>query len=219
MTTITDKIDNINDSYERIKYNKLTPCNCPTCNNKTEPHFYRLKELLQRLANERCNVECEAPPYHEVNIFELIDQTVGKQNIDKENQRIVKIQAKRIDKLVLGQGDMDDRDINNGNYNENTEGDYISGDKSDRSRNLRVGDVGGDFNPTNSPIMSDNANTSTSSDSDTQKKKLNWGLSITIAAIIISASVSSLFNEEIRDFFNLNSPSETPEQSEKTPAN
>ena len=193
MTIITNEIDNINDSYERIKYTKLIPCNCPTCNNKKEPHFYRLEKLLERLANDRCNVECGDPPYHEVSIIDLIDETVGKQNIDKENQRIVKIQAKHIDKLVLGQGDMDNRD-----------------------RNFQVGDVGGDFNPTNSPIMSDNANISTASDYETPQKKRNWGLIIGIVGIIVAVCVSGLFNEEIREFFNLNSPSETPEQLENT---
>ena len=37
MIIITNEIDKINDSYDRIKYNKLIPCNCPTCRSKTEP--------------------------------------------------------------------------------------------------------------------------------------------------------------------------------------
>ena len=62
--------------------------------------------------------------------------------------------------------------------------------------------------------MSDNANISTASDTYTPQKKRNWGLIIAIVAILISASISGLFNDEIRELFKLNSPSETPEQLE-----
>ena len=130
---------------------------------------------------------------------------------------------------ISGGFKMGDRkiNINDGNYNEEIKGDYIQGDKidnsqvdkSDQSKNFKVGDVGRDFSPTNSPIMSDNAQISSSNGSETEQKGRNWGLIVGIAAIIISVCVGGLFNEEIREFLNLNTPSETPEQIESKPVN
>lgn len=67
--------------------------------------------------------------------------------------------------------------------------------------------------------MSDNAQVNVSTNSDTTKRKPNLGLIISVAAIIISICVGGLFNEEIRDFLNLSSPSQTPEKIESVPAN
>ncbi|MDJ0897277.1 MAG: hypothetical protein QNJ55_00585 [Xenococcus sp. MO_188.B8] len=170
--------------------------------------------------------------------MDLIDDTIGRQNIDnnkinkdQELTNIVTLHTNNIENFELQQGNeiMGDRDINinNGNYNENIEGDYIQADKidnsqvdkSNRSKNFQVGDVGGDFNPTNSPVMSDNSNISTSSDSDRPKKKIVLGWIISILAITIPIFASGIFNEPIKEFFNLNSPSETPEQPENTSTN
>ena len=45
--------------------------------------------------------------------------------------------------------------IGNVNYNERVEGNYVQGDYTDQSRNLRVGNVGGDFKPIGSALMAD----------------------------------------------------------------
>ena len=115
--------------------------------------------------------------------------------------------------------------IGKGNYNENIEGDYIEGNKvdnsvvdnSDNSRHFQVGDVGGDFNPTNSSIMSDGNKISVKTKTEKPEKKGKLGLILTVAAIVIGASVSGLFNEEIREILNLNKSSETQEQREDQP--
>ena len=46
--------------------------------------------------------------------------------------------------------------IGNVNYNEKIEGNFVQGDYTDQSRNLIVGDIGGDFKPIGSALLADN---------------------------------------------------------------
>ena len=191
MTIIINEIDKINDSYERIKYSKLIPCNCSTCTHNPQAHFYRLQELKERVAYQQEYIGCGKPPFHQVKVLELIDDTIGRQNLDnkkvnknKNQTNSVNFAGSSIGQVIFKQGDdkMDDRkiNINEGNYNENI---------------------------------------STTSDTDRPKKRIVLGFIISILAIIIPVFASGIFNEPIKEFFNLNSPSETPEQLEKTPTN
>ncbi len=95
------------------------------------------------------------------------------------------------------------------NYNENV----------DKSRNFSVGDVGGDFNPIGSPIMSDNTKISDTNAGSTEKLneskiKPNMGIIIAVISILITACISGLFNPEIRRFLNLDNSSENQETLE-----
>jgi hypothetical protein len=70
----------------------------------------------------------------------------------------------------------DNRNINTegGNYNENIQGNYIQGNYNknvNQSRNFQVGDVGEDFNPTNSLIMSDNVENSANVNKTEEQEK------------------------------------------------
>jgi internalin A len=85
---ITYKLDEINNSYERLRVKKMIPCNCAVCKNSQEPHFYDFEKLRQRMANNKPNIECEKIPYNEINILSLIDDTIGREKlIEKENER------------------------------------------------------------------------------------------------------------------------------------
>ena len=87
LAVITHKLDEINQSYERLRVKQLIPCNCPQCKNSQNPHFYDFEKLRQRIANNRQNVECEKPPYNEVNVLSLIDDTIGRGKlIEKERE-------------------------------------------------------------------------------------------------------------------------------------
>jgi Leucine-rich repeat (LRR) protein len=86
LEVITDKLDEINNSYERLRVKKMIPCNCGVCKNSQEPHFYAFEKLRQRIANNKQNIECEKPPYNEVNVLSLIDDTIGREKLIEKGQ-------------------------------------------------------------------------------------------------------------------------------------
>lgn len=132
-------------------------------------------------------------------------------------------------RVVQGDKTMsENRNINTGggNYNENIQGDYIQGNSNkdvNQSRSFQVGDVGGDFNPINSPIISDNVeNSGNVNKSKEQEKPSNKKLSretiialLGILIALISIFASGLFNTEIRRIFHLDPPSKTQPVQEK----
>ena len=63
----------IHASFNQLKVKKLIPCNCDVCKDSQNPHFYDLNKLRERLANRKDDIECDKPPYNEVNVLSLID--------------------------------------------------------------------------------------------------------------------------------------------------
>ncbi|MGK7893497.1 MAG: COR domain-containing protein [Xenococcus sp. (in: cyanobacteria)] len=141
LTIVTHEIDKINESYNRLKYQKLIPCNCETCKNSQNPYAYKFKKLLERIANKQFTIQCDNPPYNQVQVLSLIDNAIDinqlisqvKQDKNKlihfegDNQNII-VQLGDILGDVMA-GDRISK-INQGNYNENINRDYI-----DKSRN------------------------------------------------------------------------------------
>ncbi|MEH2011138.1 COR domain-containing protein [Nostoc sp.] len=80
MTIVTHELDKIHASYKRLQYNKLIPCNCHTCKDSQEPHFYKLENLRNRLAKQKYDVECDIR-YEKANVLSLIDDVIDR---DKE---------------------------------------------------------------------------------------------------------------------------------------
>ncbi|MDY7002640.1 MAG: COR domain-containing protein [Cyanobacteriota bacterium] len=77
MTIVTHELDKIHGSYNnRLKYNKLIPCNCATCNNNQNPYFYNFTELKERISHQKYTTECGKPPYHTVKVLSLIDDVI-----------------------------------------------------------------------------------------------------------------------------------------------
>ncbi|MEH2360237.1 COR domain-containing protein [Nostoc sp.] len=77
MTIVTHELDKIHDSYKGLKYNKLIPCNCFTCKDIQEPHFYKLENLRNRLAKQKYDIECDIS-YEKVNVLSLIDDVIDR---------------------------------------------------------------------------------------------------------------------------------------------
>nr|MDJ0904031.1 COR domain-containing protein [Xenococcus sp. MO_188.B8] len=234
---IADRLDEISQSYHKLKYDKMVPCSCSICRSSSKPHFFKFSVLKKRQKKgKKHTIECEISEedvslnlllegFERPRITEEPPESITQ---DRTPSSTIHIHSGSGTVIGIGRDNQNLVDVNmEGDRNKNIEGDYIQGDtvdhsqvdKSDRSRNFQVGDVGGDFNPTNSPIMSDDAQITASTDSETAKKKLNWGLIVSVAAIAISVCVGGLFNKEIREFLNLNAPLETPEEGEKTPTN
>ena len=91
MTIITDRLDEIHQTYPRLKFRKLVPCNCSECKYSQNPHFYTYDNLRNRIAKKRYKVECDLS-FEMVSVLELIDD-IGL----KEEQRDV-IDDKKINR-------------------------------------------------------------------------------------------------------------------------
>jgi hypothetical protein len=72
-TIVMTQIDKINDTFEHLKVAKLVPCNCKTCNNSQQRHFYKEEDLLIRKKHGKRTIECKFPPFAEVKVLELLN--------------------------------------------------------------------------------------------------------------------------------------------------
>jgi internalin A len=86
LEVITDQLDEIHDSFKQLRVKKLIPCNCDVCKDSQNPHFYDLNKLRERLANDRDDIECDKPPYNEVDVLSLIDDIFGRDSSFKQEQ-------------------------------------------------------------------------------------------------------------------------------------
>jgi internalin A len=83
LTRIRHEFDKIHNSYEKLRYQELIPCNCPTCKGSQTPHAYVLQKLQERIQNQVYETECDQKPYHKVNVHSLIDDAIGQDNFTK----------------------------------------------------------------------------------------------------------------------------------------
>jgi len=75
MTIVTHELDEIHDSYNRLKYSKLIPCNCEICKDSHNPHFYEFEKLKQATSNGIPEIQCYKS-FLFVNIRSLIDDAI-----------------------------------------------------------------------------------------------------------------------------------------------
>ncbi|MEH1819178.1 MAG: COR domain-containing protein [Nostoc sp.] len=87
MTIVTHELDKIHDSYQRLKYNKLIPCNCDTCKDSQEPHFYPFEILRQFVADRQERIQCQKS-YQMVNVLGLIDDVMDRKELLKAEQQM-----------------------------------------------------------------------------------------------------------------------------------
>ncbi len=90
MTIVAEEIDKINSLYEGIQVDKMIPCNCTTCQNLLEPHFFEFDNLRDRYINLKETVECEKKPYESVSVSSLMDDVFITQQIIKPHSTHVK---------------------------------------------------------------------------------------------------------------------------------
>jgi GTPase SAR1 family protein len=83
MTIITEMLDKINAQYEKMKVEKLIPCNCKKCKVDNNPHFYKYKDLQRRLENGVQEIQCEKS-YEFVNVRRLIDEVLNEKSISSD---------------------------------------------------------------------------------------------------------------------------------------
>ncbi len=76
MTIIVYELDKIHESYNRLKYSKLIPCNCKNCKGNQNPQFYPF-DLLQQFIDDGQSIQCQKS-YVMVNVKELIDDVIHR---------------------------------------------------------------------------------------------------------------------------------------------
>jgi len=102
MTVIVDQLDQINAQYEKMKVEKLIPCNCEMCEGTTNPYFYQYSDLKRRIEKGRREVEC-GKSYEMVNVQQLIDDVLNPQKPTKNmrNKKKIFVSYSHNDKAFL----------------------------------------------------------------------------------------------------------------------
>ncbi len=68
---INQHLDKINQNYSGLKVSKMVPCICLTCIHADTPHFFDYDKLRERANNGKFSIECDKPPYLQVDIGKL----------------------------------------------------------------------------------------------------------------------------------------------------
>ena len=72
LSYVAREIEKLSNTYDRIEYKTLIPCNCRICKHSETPHTYTWENLQRRLANRIYEVQCDIS-YDQVNVRSLID--------------------------------------------------------------------------------------------------------------------------------------------------
>lgn len=104
MTIVTYELDKIHGSYDRLKFNKLIPCNCEQCSSSQEPYFYSFDILKKFLGDEQKEIQCQRS-YSMVRVRGLIDDVIDEIQLYKEmKERNDYVFHGDIDKVIIHQG-------------------------------------------------------------------------------------------------------------------
>ncbi|NEN97779.1 MAG: GTPase [Moorea sp. SIO3I7] len=87
LSIVAYELDKINASYQRLKYNQLIPCNCPTCKDSQSPHSYPFESLRKFLADKQYTIQCQQS-YQMVNVLSLIDDIIDLNQLVSNNQQV-----------------------------------------------------------------------------------------------------------------------------------
>ncbi|ACK73266.1 Miro domain protein [Gloeothece citriformis PCC 7424] len=79
MTIVTHELDKIHNSYHRLKYKKLIPCNCKSCKDSQYPWFYDYEKLKKFIQDREPNIQCQES-YQMVEVTGLIDDVINDFN-------------------------------------------------------------------------------------------------------------------------------------------
>jgi internalin A len=71
MAIITYQLDQINNTYKRLKFAELIPCNCFVCKSANEPYFFHYEILKKFIEDQQDEIQCQHS-YKMVNVRGLI---------------------------------------------------------------------------------------------------------------------------------------------------
>ncbi|MDZ8224375.1 COR domain-containing protein, partial [Nostoc sp. ChiVER01] len=94
MAVITHELEKIHNSYERLQYEILVPCNCEKCEGSQTPYSYPLNELREFLDNSAYLIQCRKTRQM-VDVRRLIDDVMFQSDRpDKElNPQVTQLQS------------------------------------------------------------------------------------------------------------------------------
>jgi hypothetical protein len=76
MTIVVHELDQILNTYKRLKYDKMIPCNCNNCKVHGEPYFYRHEQLQNFIEKRLDEIQC-GETGNMVSVRGLIDDIAG----------------------------------------------------------------------------------------------------------------------------------------------
>ncbi len=162
LTIITNELDNIHSSYQRLKYQKLIPCNCQRCQHSQEPYFYPF-DILRSFARDGDKIQCQQSRQM-VDALSLIDDVIIRYSSERSDsmsntpQTTTNIEQHFYGNVGTATGTIEgnqhsgdtkmtgDRNINQHGKGYNIAGDNIADDKImgdkniNQSRNLTISD-------------------------------------------------------------------------------
>ncbi len=131
LIAVTHELDKIHDSYQRLKYNKLIPCNCQECKLSQEPHFYRFEILHNFEAKGENEIQCQQS-CKMVNVRSLIQNALDEKQLENYNKKKFELEKRgNIVKVYM-----------------------------EPNKEINIDHIDGDFKPIGAPILADNANIS-----------------------------------------------------------
>ncbi|NEP27050.1 COR domain-containing protein [Moorena sp. SIO3I6] len=75
LSIVAYELDRIHDSYKRLKYSKLIPCNCPKCKDSQSPHSYPFETLRKFIEDQQDSIQCQQS-YQMVNVLSLLGDII-----------------------------------------------------------------------------------------------------------------------------------------------
>jgi internalin A len=83
---VTHELDKIHDSFHRLKYQQLIPCNCDVCRDSQDPHPYRLDILKNFISNNQSEIQCQKG-FGMVDVYGLIDDIGDRSALLRDRPR------------------------------------------------------------------------------------------------------------------------------------
>jgi internalin A len=84
MTVIRYELKGIHNTYKRLKYDELVRCNCSSCKDSREPHFYTVAKLMEMRANSQLEIQCQRIPYKMVNVMQLLGDMIDLSQLSEK---------------------------------------------------------------------------------------------------------------------------------------
>ena len=75
LAVLNHEFQTIHDSYERLEYDTLIPCNCTTCKSSPQPFAFPFDRLQRCITQQRNTIECHESG-EDVNVRRLLDDSI-----------------------------------------------------------------------------------------------------------------------------------------------